>query len=92
MRVVPLLILAFACELLHAQDKLLPVFHFNRLTTAEGLPSNEIRTPVVRAHNGYIWVGTATGLARYDGYQCKVYRNDPNDSDHLQTRTLILLR
>ncbi len=80
MRVVPLLIRAFACELLPAQEKLLPVLHFNHLTTADGLPSNEMRSPVVRDHSGYVWVGTENGLARYDGYGCKVYRNDPNDS------------
>jgi signal transduction histidine kinase/ligand-binding sensor domain-containing protein/AraC-like DNA-binding protein len=58
----------------NAQDRLLPVYHFNRLTWANGLPSNEIRSNVVRDRTGFIWVGTVNGLARYDGYTCKVYR------------------
>ena len=58
---------------LAAQDKLLPVFDFNRLTTANGLPSNKIRSNVVRDRQGLIWFGTENGLARYDGYACKVY-------------------
>ena len=74
MRAVPLLILAFASQFLHAQDRLLPVFHFNRLTTADGLPTNEIRSNVVRDRQGFVWVGTVNGVARYDGYTCKVYR------------------
>jgi ligand-binding sensor domain-containing protein len=58
---------------LAAQDRLLPVFHFNRLTTADGLPTNQIRSNVVRDRQGFIWVGTENGLARFDGYTCKVY-------------------
>jgi hypothetical protein len=76
---------------LASQDKLVPVFHFNRLTTADGLPSNEIRSPVVRDHNGYIWVGTENGLARYDGYGCKIYRNDPSDRTSLSSNTVMSL-
>ena len=89
MRAVPLLMLAFACQCLHAQERLLPVLHFNRLTTANGLPSNSMRSPVVRDHNGYVWVGTVNGLARWDGYGCRVYRNDPNDSSSISSNTIM---
>jgi signal transduction histidine kinase/DNA-binding response OmpR family regulator/ligand-binding sensor domain-containing protein len=58
---------------LFAQEKLLPVFAFRRLTTSEGLPSNSITSNVVRDRQGFIWFGTRHGLARYDGYKCKVY-------------------
>ena len=91
MRIAPFLILAFASQFLHAQDKLLPVFHFNRLTTAEGLPTNEIRSNVVRDRAGFIWVGTANGLARYDGYSCKVYRNKTGDPYSLSSNSVITL-
>ena len=59
---------------LSAQEKLLPVFHFDRLTTADGLPSNEIRSNVVTDRQGFVWIGTVNGLARYDGHTCKIYR------------------
>jgi serine phosphatase RsbU (regulator of sigma subunit)/ligand-binding sensor domain-containing protein len=29
---------------------------------------------------GFIWIGTADGLNRYDGFEFKVYKNDPADS------------
>jgi signal transduction histidine kinase/ligand-binding sensor domain-containing protein/DNA-binding response OmpR family regulator len=29
---------------------------------------------------GYIWIGTIDGLNRYDGYQFRIYQNDPLDS------------
>jgi ligand-binding sensor domain-containing protein len=73
-RVVLLGTALLLCSALSAQEQLLPVFHFNRLTTADGLPSNEIRSNVVRDRQGFIWFGTENGLARYDGYICKVYR------------------
>ncbi len=68
-----LLIIA-SSQPLAAQDKLLPVIHFNRLSTADGLPSNQLRSNVVRDQWGFIWFGTVNGLVRYDGYSCKVYR------------------
>jgi ligand-binding sensor domain-containing protein len=74
-----------------AQDKLLPVFHFNRLTTADGLPSNEIRSNVVRDHQGFVWVGTISGLASYDGYSTKVYRNRADDRHSLSSNSIITL-
>ncbi len=55
------------------QDQLLPVFDFKRLTTANGLPSNKLSSNVVRDRQGFVWFGTYNGLARYDGYACKVY-------------------
>jgi signal transduction histidine kinase/ligand-binding sensor domain-containing protein len=64
---------------LSAGDKLLPVFNFNRLTMADGLPSNEIRSNIVTDQQGFVWIGTLNGLARYDGHTCKVYRNIPDD-------------
>jgi signal transduction histidine kinase/ligand-binding sensor domain-containing protein len=34
--------------------------------TAQGLPANAV-TALVQAHDGWLWVGTANGLARFDG-------------------------
>jgi signal transduction histidine kinase/ligand-binding sensor domain-containing protein len=60
-------------QLCPGQEKLLPVYQFNHLTTADGLPTNEIRSNVVRDRQGFVWFGTEIGLVRYDGYVCKVY-------------------
>src|SRR5262245_16767 len=35
-------------------------------TTADGLPENTVRA-VVETRDGYLWIGTANGLARFDG-------------------------
>ncbi len=80
------ILLLFQC--LQAQEKFLPVYHFNQLNIANGLPTNEIRSNVVRDRQGFIWIPTIAGLAQYDGYTCKVYRNRPGDSTSVSSNNL----
>jgi signal transduction histidine kinase/ligand-binding sensor domain-containing protein/DNA-binding response OmpR family regulator len=76
---------------LSAQEKLLPVFHFNQLTTVDGLPTDEIRSNIVQDRQGFIWIGTVKGLVRYDGYSCKIYGNDTEDPTSLSSIGVIAL-
>ncbi len=76
---------------LSAQDKLLQVFHFNRLATADGLPTNEIRSNIVTDRQGFVWIGTVNGLARYDGHTCKVYRHLPDDPHSISSNGIMSL-
>ena len=46
------------------------VSQFTRYTSEDGLPSMEVYK-VQQDTNGYIWIGTAGGLCRYDGYEFK---------------------
>ncbi len=49
---------------------------FGRLTTENGLSNNRVFS-IVQDHLGFLWFGTDDGLNRFDGYDFKVYRNDP---------------
>ncbi|MDE2566088.1 MAG: histidine kinase, partial [Burkholderiales bacterium] len=49
---------------------------FRTLTQAQGLP-NAIATSVAQDGDGFLWVGTLGGLARWDGYHFRVFRADP---------------
>jgi ligand-binding sensor domain-containing protein/signal transduction histidine kinase len=51
---------------------------FNRLGTDQGLSDATVEA-VFQDHRGFIWVGTADGLNRYDGYGFKVYKPDEED-------------
>ncbi|MDZ7625549.1 MAG: two-component regulator propeller domain-containing protein [Ignavibacteriaceae bacterium] len=51
---------------------------FGRLTTENGL-SNSYVNCLMQDRTGYIWFGTDDGLNRFDGYEIKVYRNNPDD-------------
>ena len=48
--------------------------------TEDGLPQNTV-TAIVQTRNGYLWVGTYTGLARFDGLRFTVF--DDNNSPGL---------
>ena len=41
-------------------------------TTDDGLPDSSV-TAVLQSHDGYLWVGTRSGLARFDGVRFTVY-------------------
>src|SRR5256885_16045300 len=46
----------------------------------QGLPDNFVNQ-VVQDKRGFLWVGTAKGLARFDSVNFKEYRNPQNPSD-----------
>lgn len=48
---------------------------FQHLTQEQGLP-NAIATAMAEDRQGFLWVGTLGGLARWDGYRFKVYKGD----------------
>lgn len=45
---------------------------FHHLETTEGLSNNSVKA-ILRDSYGFLWIGTESGLNRYDGYGFKVY-------------------
>ena len=45
---------------------------FHSLKTNEGLSHNNVKA-ILRDSYGFLWVGTESGLNRYDGYGFKIY-------------------
>ena len=45
---------------------------FHHLETSDGLSNNSVRT-ILKDSYGFLWIGTESGLNRYDGYGFKVY-------------------
>lgn len=48
----------------------------------QGLPSTDIKA-LAHDRDGYLWIGTADGLARYDGVGMRIWRNDPEHPEGL---------
>jgi len=48
---------------------------FRHLTAEDGLSHSWVRA-ILQDNQGYIWLGTAAGLNRYDGYSFRVYRHE----------------
>lgn len=53
--------------------------NFNNFDVKDGLSNNKVNT-ILQDNSGLIWVGTEDGLNRFDGYEFKIYRNNPLDS------------
>ncbi len=47
-------------------------YRFDQWTSDNGLPQNSVRT-IVRTRDGYLWMGTFEGLARFDGVDFTVF-------------------
>src|SRR5262245_46714586 len=62
------LVLLFFIALAQAQS------HFDSLTTADGMPQNSVLS-IAQTPDGYLWVGTYEGLARFDGADFMVFNN-----------------
>ena len=56
--------------------------HFDHLGTEDGL-SELNPNCMLQDSRGFIWIGTANGLNRYDGYKFKIFRNDLHDTSSL---------
>lgn len=57
---------------------------FEKLSIYEGI-SNEYITSIFQDSKGYMWIGTADGLNRYDGKNVKTYNADVNRKDSLSS-------
>ena len=53
-------------------------YPFTRLAGQDGLSNNHINV-IFKDKEGFVWIGTNSGLNRYDGYTFKVFRHDDQD-------------
>jgi ligand-binding sensor domain-containing protein/signal transduction histidine kinase/ActR/RegA family two-component response regulator len=51
---------------------------FRKITTDDGLSQSSVMC-ILQDREGYMWFGTEDGLNRYDGYDFKISRPDPDD-------------
>jgi signal transduction histidine kinase/ligand-binding sensor domain-containing protein/DNA-binding response OmpR family regulator len=56
--------------------------YFNHISIEQGLPTNSVNC-ISQDRKGFIWIGTDKGLARYDGYNFKIYRHKRDDNTTL---------
>ncbi len=56
--------------------------YFNHLTTEDGLSNNNIYD-VIQDRLGLLWFATEDGLNRFDGYDFKIFRNEPENQNSI---------
>lgn len=64
-------------------------FKFERLSVEEGLSGSSVAC-ILRDSKGYLWIG-AVGLNKYDGYNFKTFKQDPNSLQSLSNNAVSCL-
>ncbi|MCW0484469.1 hybrid sensor histidine kinase/response regulator [Gaoshiqia sediminis] len=68
-----------------------PSYLFHHLSTEEGLSNSNVRT-ILKDSYGFLWIGTESGLNRYDGYGFKVYTENPDGDNTLLPNDILGLQ
>lgn len=77
LRIVLAILLALLAALVPDRVRAhMPIARFERLTIAEELARAPI-TAILQDRIGFLWLGTAEGLYRYDGYSFTAFAHDP---------------
>ena len=65
-----------------------PSYIFHHLRTDDGLSNSNVQS-ILKDSQGFLWIGTESGLNRYDGYGFKVYTMDPESVNALRTDNIL---
>jgi len=65
-------------------------FHMERISIEQGLSQGMV-FDLLQDKEGFLWIATKDGLNRYDGYEFKVFTNDPYNPFSLSSNTVVTL-
>ena len=63
-------------------------YQFVRYSAEKGLSHNQVNC-FLKDRQGFVWIGTADGLNRFDGYSFKIFKHIPSDSTTLADQHII---
>ncbi|MCB0742828.1 MAG: SpoIIE family protein phosphatase [Ignavibacteriae bacterium] len=67
-------------------------YYFENISIPDGLSNTQV-WDILQDKYGFLWIATQDGLNRYDGYDIKIYKNDPENKSSLpnnEVHSLIL--
>lgn len=62
-------------------------YQFSRYNAEKGLSHNQVNC-FLKDSRGFVWIGTANGLNRFDGYSFRTFLYDPKDSTTISDRQI----
>ncbi|PZR36127.1 MAG: hybrid sensor histidine kinase/response regulator [Azospira oryzae] len=65
-------------------------YQFTRLDAEDGLSHNRVSS-FLKDSRGFMWIGTISGLNRFDGYTFNVFRFDPADTTSIISNSVLSL-
>lgn len=60
---------------------------FGQISVEDGLSNSSVNC-LIQDRLGFLWFGTDDGLNRFDGYEVKIFRNNPSDTTSLSENTI----
>lgn len=82
MRTVIFFIVSFLLPGTFLGQSLNAPLRFTNYTVANGLPTNKVND-IIQDSRGFVWMGTAQGLVRFDGHKFTVYNHSRADSNSM---------
>jgi len=61
-----------------------PDYKFTHVNINHGLSHNQVNS-IIKDKTGFLWIGTASGLNRFDGYSTRIFRTNPHDSTSIHS-------
>lgn len=80
-----------AMWLLFVVPLLIQAQNIRRLSENEGLPQSFI-SGLVQDRQGFVWIGTRNGLARYDGHDFRIFQHEFSDINSLSSNAITHLQ
>ena len=74
-RILAFFIVLLLSKYTQAQEN---IYQFSCLDINNGLSDNQVNA-IYKDRTGFIWIGTLTGLNRYDGHNFKIFKNHSKD-------------
>jgi ligand-binding sensor domain-containing protein/serine phosphatase RsbU (regulator of sigma subunit) len=84
--IVALLLFLLPISSLIGQQK----YNFEHISIPDGLSNAQV-WDILQDKYGFLWIATSDGLNRYDGYNFKIYKNDPSNKTSLPNNTVSAL-
>ncbi len=66
------------------------IVQFEHLTIENGLSQNA-GLAIFQDSKGYLWIGSQDGLNRYNGFDFKVYKHDPEDPNSISHNSVLAI-
>jgi PAS domain S-box-containing protein len=66
------------------------IIRFEHITIEDGLSQNA-GLIIFQDSKGYLWIGTQDGLNRYDGYNFKIYKHDPDNPNSISHNSILAI-
>jgi|GEM_PF-1787955 len=78
------MMLLITCSSQADNTRQLPFKHY---TSDDGM-SQDFLSSLLKSKNGYVWFGTQSGLNRFDGYEFKVFKHQPENDNSLSNNII----